>query len=80
MSAIMTRRKRFQIISLNWSVMRQTLGFRNWKIGIDFFEIGLRDYGELRPKSFIFRDFSKFTQEFQANLSPIFQALIFVLT
>ena len=24
-----THRKRFQIISLNWSVMRQTLGFRN---------------------------------------------------
>jgi hypothetical protein len=61
-------------------MMRQTLGFRNWKIGIDFFEIGLRDYGELRPKSLIFRDFSKFTQESQANLSPIFQALIFVLT
>jgi hypothetical protein len=39
MSAIMTRRKRFQIIFLNWSVMRQTLGFRNWRIGIDFFDL-----------------------------------------
>lgn len=29
MSAIMIRRKRFQIISLNCSVMRQSLGFRN---------------------------------------------------
>jgi len=34
MSAIMIRHKRFQIIFLNWSVMRQTLGFRNWRVGI----------------------------------------------
>ncbi len=27
--------KRFQIISLNRSVMRQTLRFRNWRVGID---------------------------------------------
>jgi len=26
-----------QIIFLIWSVMRQTLKFRNWRVGIDFF-------------------------------------------
>ncbi|MFH1154893.1 MAG: hypothetical protein V1793_13850 [Pseudomonadota bacterium] len=47
---------------------------------INFFEIGLRDYGVLCPKLSIFRYFSKFAQKFHAIFPPIFQALIFVLT
>ncbi len=55
MFVIMICRKRFQMVSLSWSAMRQTLRFRNWRVGIDFFEIGLRDCAPITVRNDIFR-------------------------
>lgn len=75
-SLTMNLHKRFQILLLNWPVMKQVLEFRFLMNGIDFFELGFRDYGGLCSKSILFLGFF---QNFIGNLRILPHGLVVFL-